>query len=434
MTIRSVTTISALALLSACSSQPGPSAVDASTQAYNAFRAGNIAAAEKAYDTALIANPNDVSALVGLGEVYEKTGRTSEAIKLYTQAQKKRSGTIRVWNDGRVMQDGLTELANRRLSALGHQEQAIAKVSQPTAPVAKAPVQTARPLGLIPPQPIAPVVAAPLQPIVSAAPLYGKHEIVATPAIAPQATQYQTDNSGYALDSEGIVYYAEAETTQPISTHHGNAVPYAEAQVTQAFATHSGGTVYYADPEATQPITAHLGGTIYYADPEATQPITGHVSELPIASSQSYLPHNASIQPALATTSIAPSEIAPSPVYQTTTPLAPVHVEIPAQTGIATYQTDPIVYETAPVSNLVSRVPTVKPSPSVAAPAPSVARNSITRTPSQPLPRSQPGYAVIEGDLVYISAEDIANGAVGRPVADPVEFDPLNGTSIPNLN
>ncbi len=421
MTIRSVTTMSVLALLSACSSQPGPSAVNATAQAHNAFRAGNIAAAESAYDAALAANPKDASALVGLGEVYEKTGRKSEAIKLYTRARDQRSGAIRVWNDGRVMQDGITEIATRRLSVLGHQEKAIAKSPKPKKPKAKPVLQATKPI--VTPEPIAPIAvvhhqpAAPVTvesqpqaplittPIQTIAPLVAVQEpqdVFTTAVIAPQPIPYTSENSGYSLDSEGVVYYT--------------------------------------DPEATQPLTRHSTGTVYFSDPEATQPITTLVSEF---ANQRHSLSTTTPQPALATTAITlpSSEITPVPVYQPTTPLAPVHVEVPAQINIATYQAEPIAYQATPTPSVPSRVPALKPAPKITTPAPSftaptptVKRSSAASLPSQPLPRSQPGYSVIGGDLVYISAEDIANGAIGRPVADPIISDPLNGTSIPNLN
>ncbi len=425
MTIRSVTTMSVLALLSACSSQPGSSAVNATAQAHNAFRAGNIAAAESAYDAALAANPKDASALVGLGEVYEKTGRKSEAIKLYTRARDQRSGAIRVWNDGRVMQDGITEIATRRLSVLGYQKKAIAKSPKPKKPKAKPVLQATKPI--VTPEPIVPIAvvhhqpAAPVTvesqpqaplitttPIQTIAPLVAVQEpqdVFTTAIIAPQPIPYTSENSAYSLDSEGVVYYT--------------------------------------DPEATQPLTRHSTGTVYFSDPEATQPITTFVSELPTAQNQRPSLSTTTPQPALATTAITPptSEITPLPAYLATTPLAPIHVEVPTQADIATYQANPIAYESAPAPSVQPSVPAIKPVrqiaptvPSSTTPAPTVTRKSTASLLSQPLPRSQPGYAVIEGDLVYISAEDIANGAIGRPVADPVISDPLNGTRIPNLN
>lgn len=425
MTIRSVTTMSVLALVSACSSQPGPSATNATAQAHNAFRAGNIAAAESAYDAALAANPKDASALVGLGEVYEKTGRKSEAIKLYTRARDQRSGAIRVWNDGRVMQDGITEIATRRLSVLGHQKKAIVKnltpkkpnskqilketkpiaTLQPVAPVAIAHHQPAVPV-TVQSQPLAPLIATPIQTIAPLVAVQESQGVFTTAAIAPKTIPFTSENSGYSLDSEGVVYYT--------------------------------------DPEATQPLTKRSTGTVYFSDPEATQPITTLVSEFPNLPNQQHSLSTTMPQPALATTAImlSPSEITPLPVYQATTSLAPVHAEVSAQIDIATYQAEPIVDQPAPAPGVQSRVPALKPvskittpAPSFTAPAPTVKRSSTAITSShQPLPRSQPGYAVIGGDLVYISAEDIANGAVGRPVAEPIKSDPLNGTSIPNLN
>jgi hypothetical protein len=101
-----------------------------------------------------------------------------------------------------------------------------------------------------------------------------------------------------------------------------------------------------------------------------------------------------------------------------------------------------------------------QPAPATYAPAP-----TSFAPVSQPsaLPRAQPGYGVVDGDFVYISAEDIANGATaptptpagpaadsygipvpvtgsGIPVGTPSTYsaprgvDVQNGISIPNLN
>jgi len=391
MTIRFVTAVSVLALVSACSSQPGPSAVNATEQGYNAYLAGNFAAAEKAYDTALVADPADVSAMLGLAEVYEKTNRASEAVELYSRVRAERSGTIRVWNDGGVRQQGVTELANRRLVALGHQTQV------QTAAVVAAPAVTLAPVATeiafqAPPATFVPEVVTTQ---VVTTEVYTP-EVITTAAIAPQPTQYWPDSSSYVLDENGIVNYVDVAAAQPILA------PVAEA------------------PTAT--------GQTYYVDQEGTQVIAGRVFE----------------------TQEAASLAAPAPVYRTVstnavsavpavaTSYEPVPTVYEPAPLLTSYQSAPaaIAYEAAPtVPTPTLRQALITPAAPIAAPVPSIARQAAApQLPVQSITRSQPGYAVIDGDLVYVSAEDIANGAVGRAIPEATGVDPLNGTQIPNLN
>jgi tetratricopeptide (TPR) repeat protein len=362
MTIRFLTAASVLALVSACSSQPGPSGVSATDQGFSAFRAGNFAAAEQAYDTALSANPSNETAMLGLAEVYESTGRAGEAAALYARVHAARSGSIRVWNDGRAMQDGVTEVAGRRLGALGHgMDVQQAPISHSTITQFEAPAY--------------------VQPTTFVQP---------TTYVQPQATEYLPENPTYALDAEGIVYYA--------------------------------------DPEATQPIVEPV-----FEQPEMIK----------------YAPAQPALLPAPMP---APVPVQSGVIYQNDAMAAPVEVVVPSQAAPLTYQPAPISYQPAPiayqptpaaisyeaapapVTTRYEPAPMVKPTAPTVSPTPIATRNTGATGPAQPLARSQPGYAVVNGDLVYISAEDIANGSTARSTQGPVGGEILNGIKIPNLN
>jgi len=374
MTIRFASAISLIAFVSACSSQPGPSGVSATEQGYNAFRVGNFSAAEKAYDSALAADPTDVTAMLGLAEVYEKAGRTSEAVKLYSRVQAQNSGTIRVWNDGYVKQQGVTELASRRLAALGHSQVRTASFAGPV-------VQELPPVGV--PQPIA------------------------TAETEPQSTQYWPENPTYVLDENGLVNYVDVAAA-PVPTTPVFEVPRAV------------GTTYFADPEGTQPITLPVFETPEVATLSTPAPAYETVATTPI---EAAVPAVARSQEALPT------------VYETAPTLA-----------ISPYETAPLAtrYESAPstpplrqalITPMVNEVISAPmPSAPIVAPIPTAARPATPSLPAQPLTRTQPGYAVIDGNFVYISAEDIANGSVSNATSETISLDDLNGIEIPNLN
>ncbi len=340
MTHRILIATGMIALLSACSSQPAPSGSNAAEQGYAAYRAGDLAAAETAYDTALAADPGNVAALVGLGEVYENTGRISEAIEFYTRAQNQRSGAIRIWNDGRVRQVGLNEFAVRRLGALGagqgfYDPAILVETSVPEAaivPVAE--------VGFEDPALQIPQLQYDPRPIENVQPEIQPVE-VAVPFVAPEAI---------------------SPFSEPLAP-----LPPVSVEVTAS------DPVIFSDPVLLpqQEIVALPQPNLLLTEP--VQTYTGPVSG-----------------PLLLETEILPAPSSPQVTL----------VERPLQT-----------------------------------PVPASKRGTVAQPfLSQPLPRTQPGYAVVNGDLVYISAEDIANGIAGAPLSEesaPVE---LNGISIPNLN
>ncbi len=388
MSLRLVTAVSVAALISACSSQPGPSSLSPLQQGETALRAGNFAVAEQAFTSALSANPNDPSAMLGLAQVYDASNRSAEAVELYQKVAAARSGAIRVWNDGGVRQEGVTEIASRRLGALGH------GMDQRAAAPAPAPVVA----------PPAPVVALPAP--------------IAVPEPAPVIqTEVWPQDPVYALDPNGMVFYADPEATQPITTPVF--MSREAAEITAPVVSHDTLPTFepiapiapviqetYAAPApiitapipvapapvvqtTTQPQepTYALGadGTIYYADPDGTQPISERVFETREAAEQGL----------------------PAAAHRTISSFAP--------TALAPIEAAPVTFTPAPAIQPIAPAPIVNPTPTIAAPAPiSVPVPSIstaTPAPAGPLPRTQPGYAVVNGDFVYISAEDIARAA-----------------------
>ena len=375
MTIRFLTAASVLALVSACSSQPGPSSVSATDQGYSAFRAGDFAAAEQAYAAALSANPASEVAMLGLAEVYEQTGRGHEAANLYAQVHAARSGSIRVWNDGRAMQDGVTETAGRRLGALGHGMGGHTVVSHSTITEFEAPAY--------------------VQPMAYAAPS------------VPAVTEYLPENPTYALDEDGIVYYADPEATQPISE------PVFEAPQMMEYAP--------AMPEPMMAAPTHSG--IVYQDAPMVTPVEVVVPAPAAPVTYQPQPMTYEAAPAAMTYEAAPAAMS----YEA----APMSYE--AAPAAMSYETAPMSFEPAPIS--FQPAPMAKPvaAPAVA-PMPVATRSAGPAVPANLGARSQPGYAVVNGDLVYISAEDIANGSAARTTQGPVGGEVMNGIKIPNLN
>jgi len=378
MTSRFITAASVLALVTACSSQPGPSSLSPLQQADQAFRAGNFSAAEQAYSGVIANSPNNPSAMLGLAQVYEATGRSDEAVDLYRQVSRAQSGAIRIWDDGGQRQDGVTEVATRRLGELGHGDMGDFAAPPVVAPV----VQQA----VIAPAPVAPA------PVVQA--------------------QVWPENPVYALDSEGMVYYADPGATQRITTpvfETREAAELALPSVSHSVVQQSAPIlttpiiqqtfVAPAPPAVTAPVPTvqtfvqpaeptyalDANGVVYFADPGATQPISGAVFETREAAARAApAPTQRTIQHS--------APIAAAPVYQPAPAIQPI---TPA----------PVAYAPAPQAPVVYQAPTVTAPLPARAPA----------APAAALPRSQPGYAVVNGDFVYISAEDIARGATVSP-------------------
>lgn len=394
MTIRFLTAASVLALVSACSSQPGPSSISTVDQGYAAYRSGNFSAAEAAYSSALNTNPSSQAAMLGLAEVYEATDRASDAAALYAKVQAARSGSIRVWDD---RQDGVTEVASRRLGALGHGVAAPMPVAEFEAPAIVQPTHQSAPTVVAQPAYTQPAYTQPAytQPTYTQ-PIYTQ----------PVAQEAWPENPTYALDDDGIVYYADPDATQPITE------PVFESHQAASYTTttEAPATTYHsADPVVTAPAALYQPMPVAPVQYEPA-PIT--YTPAPV----SYEPAQTSYEPAPVIFQPEPTTYAPAPIQYQEIQAAPAPI--------------PTTYQAAPTAPAYS-------------PTPSVARQPSA--PAQPLTRTQPGYAVVGGDLVYISAEDIANGTVPPAPAGaalnvpssyglPGRSDTLNGIEIPNLN
>lgn len=343
MTTRFLTAASVFALLSACSGQPGPSSTSLVDQGYAAYRAGDFAGAEAAYRGALADLPTDEAAMLGLAEVMEATDRAGEAATLYRRVQAARSGTIRVWDDGRAMQDGVTEVASRRLGALGHD------TGFQAPPVHHPVVSHSAPVSVWPEDPV------------------------------------------YALDEDGIVYYADPEATQPITE--------------PVFESPDAAMTTYPTFEQAGPAVVAPPSSVYESAP------------------MTYAPEPMSYES-------APMTYETAPMVEPMTPMS--------------YEAAPMTYEALPAETMSAPIPVaapariepVAPVAPVYSPAPVSARVPSTPAPSAPL--GQPGYAVVDGNFVYISAEDIAAGATPpSPVAGVETFEsygtptPIAGSAIP---
>lgn len=441
MTIRLMTAVSVLALVSACSSQPGPSSLSATDIGYNAYRAGDYAAAEAAYSSALAANRGNEAAMLGLAEVYEITGRASEAAALYREINATRTGAIRVWNDGRALQDGVNEVAYRRLGAMGHQPTASYAVPVAPAPTAYSPAPAPTyysepaPTTYAPaPAPTyysaepAPTVYSPAPTVYTPEPVYTPAQPVYSPAPAPTIYSSEPVPVEYTPAPAPTLYSpAPAPTVYspaPAPTVYSPAPVYTPAPVysptpASAYDTPAplpegynpapnyslgqDGIVEYAEPRAPQyapqPVPVSRRGAyntdseVYYTDPGATQRVQEPVFDrFDAALDEAIQGEGGYPQPAANPTTYAPA---------------------------------PINYSPAPMP--VERAPAYAPQPS--------------RQPSAPFsaaPLGQPGYGVVDGNFVYISAEDIANGATAPsptpagPAADSYGIPvPVTGSAIP---
>lgn len=350
MSARFLSAVSLVALVSACSSQPGPSSLSPAQQADEAYRAGNFAVAEQTYAGLLSVNPSNPTAMLGLAEVYEATGRTSEAAQLYARVAAARSGSIRVWNDGGALQDGVTEVAMRRLGELGH-----GSMMSYAAPIVSAPMAYA----------------------------------------APAPTEYWPEDPVYALDQDGIVYFADPEATQPIRE------------------------TLFDSPEAAMMAAPTMAAPVMTA-PTMSAPMA--YTPAPVT----YEPAPVAYQPAPISYETMPMAVESAPVtYQAAPMMEPAPVYTPAPIG-ADYTSAPITYEAAPMIEPVPAAYAPVPASMTYQAAPMVAPAYTPEpvalrapTAAASLPRDQPGYAVVDGNFVYISAQDIARGATApSPVAN----------------
>ena len=134
MTIRTIGAASLIALTAACSQQaPAPRATSGEA-AHLAYLSGDLDRAEDGYLSILSDDPTDAAALLGMGEIAEAQGDRARAADYYRQAAERRSGDIRVWQPDVTyaeFQDGVTEVAHRRLGALGHGTMARPAPAQP---------------------------------------------------------------------------------------------------------------------------------------------------------------------------------------------------------------------------------------------------------------------------------------------------------------
>ena len=378
MAIRLITAASVLALVSACSSQPGPSSLSPTQLADEALRAVNFQAAEQGYLNVLAGNPSNSIAMLGLAEVYDATGRTAQATDLFARVSAEQSGAIRVW-DGGSQQIGVTEVASRRLGELRRRDGGHFDAPQVVAPVVQ---QT-----FVAPAPVSPA------------------PFVQTGVLSESPT--------YALESSEVVYYSDSEAAPPVPEYvlenpvvveqtlpRGNiqyAAPIHEPAVAvqtiaqpQAadYALDSDGIVYFSGSQATTETVFESREVVEKIAPAVTRQSTTRVAPIAVAP---VIPSPVRFVPAPAPQPIAyePAPIVPAPVIQ---PIAPT----------------PVAYAPAPISYEA---------PSIVTPLPVRAPVSVpsAAVPTGALPRSQPGYAVVNGDFVYISAEDIARGAVVQP-------------------
>lgn len=410
MTFKTLTAVSLIALVSACGQHPGPKAMSATDQGYNAFRNGEYAVAEQAYRGALASDPANVKAMLGLAEVYEQTGRSGEAASLYRQVQATQSGAIRVWGTRRPMQDGVTETAMRRLGAIGHGPSTVSyQAPQTVAPVTYSDtLATAR----------LPTMPAPAEPT-------------------------------YALDNQGIVYFADPGATQPL--------------VEEVYETPDAAMIEYAAPApmmyeaAPAPVSYQPAPvTQYEAAPITFEPAPMQYQQAPAP--VQYQPTPVSYQPAPAPVQYqaAPPAYqgAPQP-YQYQYQSAPAYAPMPQQYQPApAYAPTPVRYQPAQVApsaslGLYSPSPTPRPASAYTAPQQAPLTTTLPRAgnPQLGAMRSQPGYVVINGDLVYVSGDDISAGggaAVQQapvqtpvpqslaPVLDPADFGLPQGTDTMN--
>ena len=370
MTLRLTAAASLLAILSACGSTEAPRA-DAAALGYEAYRAGDLERAEALYGEALAADPSDARALLGLGEVLERTGRAGQAQDYFARAGAANSGAIRTWRaqtaygDGYVYQEGVQEVAARRLGAARHAAPRVAAV----APLAASPVYE---------MPSAAVAFEPATPMVyEAAPM----EAQAPLPVAVQAA--------------------------PIQAAPMRAAPVAYAPAPMAVEE----TVYYADPEATIPIT----GTVFEAPPVAFAPISIPEDPAPMMIGTEVLTPM--------TVEAGPRDIEPllAPVTLERIATTSMPASVPERVEVAA----PVRAAPAPApATAVSLVPRKKP-----------ASTRVTYAPATtPLPRGIPGpeslpsgYEIVGGMVVYTGDDPSL-----APLAQPAVTDaaPLTQPSV----
>ena len=145
MTFKHLGAASVVALVTACSPHQSAKQTSPTQAAYATYLAGDYGRAEQGYAAILASDPGNATALLGMGEVMEASGRTSEALSYYRRAVASRNGAIRVYN-GR--QDGVTEVAYRRMGMLGGNGTSYAQqaVPQPTLPDFQAPPMYVEPV------------------------------------------------------------------------------------------------------------------------------------------------------------------------------------------------------------------------------------------------------------------------------------------------
>lgn len=86
---------------------------------YNYIEEGDLSAAERELNSALDVNPNNPYALLNLGVVYEKTGRTSDAREMYTRVLDLDSqDTADEATDGAYQGETLATIARENLTSL----------------------------------------------------------------------------------------------------------------------------------------------------------------------------------------------------------------------------------------------------------------------------------------------------------------------------
>lgn len=429
MSYRFLTAASLFAVLTACSSQ-GPSAVDPLTQGQNAYLSGDYGTAEAAYARVLDGNPSNGTALLGLAEVYEQTGRTAQAIEIYERIQTTRTGSIRVWNAGGVTQDGITEVAARRLGVLGMASarsvaQAPVAYTPPRQTTYAAPVinqgyateqrtviytgddayyadQAPRSIQAAVPQTYtapaiqtAPVVqsyAAPA-PVTYTAPVaVESYALPAAPAPAPIQESYS-----YGLVGESI--------TPAIQSTY---VPEPVDEVAQpdpwTYALDDDGNISYGTSESIE-----LPATELYTAPPA--PVNGYEFTTP--------------QPA------ASDLYDVEPAYEFGTPGDGAALYSPIESQIA-YESDPI----DPTAVLTPDYNRFRAAPAESAAFPvaiQTARESAELAAAATL--QQPGYTVVDGDFVYISADQLKrSGAASAPAASSYEYDLETMNGFPGID
>lgn len=426
MTYRFLTVASLFALISACSAQ-GPSAVDPLTQGQNAYLSGDYGTAESAYNAALGANPSNGTALLGLAEVYEQTGRTAQAIEIYERIQRTRTGSIRVWGAGSVPQDGVTEVAARRLGLLG---------GTPRRAVAQAPVRA--------PAPVAPTTyVAPQQTVYSApAPVIDQsfnqqRTVVYTgeeayyAGQAPQSVQVAVPQTFAAPP----VYSAPEVYTAPIATETYSLPVAAPAPIQETYTY--GTEAIVVEPavqstyvpesvdEAAQPDPWNYAlddeGNISYGAPEGADLPTTEIYTAPPAPATGY-DFSTPLPPQTGGFNAAPA-------YEFDTPVDGASLYSPADVQTA-FQSDPI----DPTEVLTPDYSRFAPAPAQSASFPVATQRvpEYANLGGGALP--QPGYTVVDGDLVYVSADDLRSGNAPAAASQSYEYDIETLNGIPGLD